>query len=277
MARHNFTYLYGRVTKNKITKDDNGNYLIGQTLLTVVRGKRNSEDDKMEDYIFDCPIIVSKNPDILYEMDKWKENDMVIVKGTVSTKDVKKTRICPNCGHKNSRDGVLLYITPIFAQKVSSCSTKELCFELLKKNCEISNQVIVAGNVCNDPESFKGNGPIQTQYQLAVNRKFRVKEDSPEIKTDYPWIKSYGENAKNDMAFINKGGSVLVEGYIQTREFKQTLVCEECGEEFLTDDQTLEITPYSTEYLIGCNSMEDIERMNAEQVEMAENILKGNA
>jgi len=263
MARHNFVFLYGKVTKNpKIITDSEGNFLRGQCMLTTIRGDRSTEDDNYGDFKYDCPIILTKNPELIYEMSTWHENDMVEVKGTISTRDIKRTTTCPHCKHQNSKMGVLLYITPIYCSAIETGLSDEKCFELLKQKCEISNQCIVAGNLCNDPQFYRHQtGLCQTQYQIALNRKFRVKEDPPETKTDFPWIKSQGENAESDAKFLMKGSSVLVEGYIQTRKIEQTTICEECGEAYSWNDQAMEIVPYSTEYLLNCRTIEEIEEM----------------
>jgi len=263
MARHNFVFLYGKVTKNpKIITDDEGNFLRGQCSLTTARGVRSSEDDTFGDYKYDCPVILTKNPDLIFEMSKWRENDMVEVKGTISTRDIKRTTTCPHCGHQNTKIGVLLYITPIYCSAIETGCSNERGMELIREKCEISNQCIVAGNLCNDPQFYRHeNGLCQTQYQIALNRKFRVKEDPPETKTDFPWVKSQGENAESDAKFLMKGSSVLVEGFIQTREIIQRTTCEECGEMYDWNDRAMEIVPYSTEYLLNCRTIEEIEEM----------------
>ena len=263
MARHNYVFLYGIVTKYpKIITDVFCYFLRGHCMLTTVRGERSVDDDTMGNFKYDCPIILTKNEQLIYEMSTWHENDMVEVKGTISTKDIKRTTTCKHCGHQNSKLGVLLYITPIYTSAIERNLTKEQCFELLRKKCEISNECIVAGNVCNDPQFYKHpNGLCQTQYQIALNRKFRVKEDPPEIKTDFPWVKSQGTGAESDAKFLMKGSSVLIDGMIQTREFMQKTVCEECGQEYEWPDQAMEIVPYCTEYLLNCRSAEEIETM----------------
>ena len=263
MARNNYVFLYGRVTKNpKIITDEEGNFKRGQCMITTIRGDRSSEDGNLGNFKYDCPIIISQNPELIFKMSTWKENDMVEIKGTISTRDIKRTSTCPHCGHQNTKMGVLLYITPIYCGVVETGITKEKGDELLKEKCEISNECIVAGNLCNDPKFYRqNNGLCQTQYQIALNRKFRVVEDPPEIKTDYPWVKSNGENAVSDCKFLKKGSSVLVNGYIQTREIEQKTVCEECSNEYEWRDQAMEIFSYSTEYLLNCRTSEEIEEI----------------
>ena len=278
MARHNFVFLYGKVTKNpKIITDGEGNFLRGTCMITTIRGTRNTEDDNFGDFKYDCPIIVTRNPDLIFKMAQWKENDMVELKGTISTKDIKRTSVCAHCGHQNTKAGVLLYITPIYLDVIEKGLNEEACIEKLKEKCEISNQCIVAGNLCNDPQFYQHeNGLCQTQYQIALNRKFRVKEDPPELKTDFPWVKSQGENAISDKKFLKKGSSVLIEGFIQTRNITQKNVCEECQEEYSYKDQAMEIVPYSTEYLLNCRTVEEIEQMEAEEQEKAFKNIFGN-
>ena len=276
MSRHNFAFLYGTVAKNpRITmNEETGDFIVGQCLIYTIRGKRSVEDDELVDYVYDCPVIASKNKDILFKMNQLKENDMVFVKGMISTRDVQKISVCPHCHHTNKRNGVLLYVTPIFLEKVENGVSKEKSQALLKEKCEISNQILVTGNLCGEPEIYKSNKGMQVQYQLALNRKFRVKEDPPEIKTDYPWVKSTGKNAENDALFLKTGATVLVEGYLQTRTFKQTLTCENCGEQYETDEQTLEIGSYSTEYMMGCNTVAEIEEKENQIVDDVLNSLK---
>lgn len=275
MSRHNFAFLYGSITKKpKIYTDDDGNFTLGQCLLTTIRGKRSLEDDELVDYVYDCPVLVSRNKDIIYKMNELQENDMIFIKGMITTKDIQKISVCPHCHHQNQRNSVLLYITPIFIERVEHGKSKEHCQELLKEKCEISNQVIVTGNLCNEPEIYRSPKGVQVQYQLALNRKFRVKEDPPEIKTDFPWIKSTGKNAENDALFLKTGATVLIDGFVQTRTFKQTLTCENCNEKYDIDEQTLEISPYSTEYMMGCNTISEIEEKEQNTVDNILNDLK---
>ena len=278
MARHNFCYFLGPGKKKpKIISDRDGNLVRGQCMLTVVRGERSVEDDNFGDFKYDCPIIMSQNPDQIYEMAQWEEHDIVLVKGTISTRNIIRKSICPTCGHQNIKEGVLLYITPIHLLKVESGFSENQGFEYLRKHCEFSNQCIVAGNLCTDPIYYKyPNGMSQVQYQIALNRKFRVKEDPPETKTDFPWVKSQGENAESDRKFLVNGSSVLIEGFVQTRNINQKVSCEECESEYSYKDQAMEIVPYSTEYLLNCRTIEEIELLEKEQQENAFASIFGN-
>ena len=274
MARNNYVFLYGRVTKNpKIVVDNDGNYLRGQCLLTTIRGKRNVGSEELEDYKYDCPIIMTRDPNRIHEMAQWKDKDMVEIKGIICTRDIKRISTCANCKHENVKVGVMLYIEPIYLGRVESGLTDEQCTEKLRAKCEISNQCIVAGNLCNDPTSVRDDSDIlHTQYQIALNRKFHVKNDPPDMKTDYPWVKSMGENAKLDSLYLRKGSSVLIDGFIQTRQFKQKTVCEECGETYTWTNSVIEIVPYSTEYLLNCNFGEQYVENSSDATTQTENV-----
>ena len=64
--------------------------------------------------------------------------------------------------------------------------TDAQALELLKDSCEISNQAMIDGTLCRDPQSFTSKkGKTTTNYQLAVNRKYFIKDGDPMVKTDY--------------------------------------------------------------------------------------------
>lgn len=258
MARHNYVFLYGRVSKPpKILMDDSGGLIRGQCMITTIRSERSSEDE-FYSFRYDCPIIMTKNPDILKEMTRWKENDMVEVKGMVSTRKISRSTICPYCKTRNLKAGALLYITPTYCAAIETGISKETCYELLRKKCEISNQCIVVGNLCSNPKVHQvENGSCQTCYQIALKRKLHVREDPPELKADFPWVKSIGANAAKDAKCLMKGSSVLVDGKIRTSEIVRKNICGQCGREYGCKDQAMEIIPYCTEYLLNCRSLEE--------------------
>jgi hypothetical protein len=89
---------------------------------------------------------------------------------------------------------------------------------------------------------------IVTQYQLAIERKFTIREDDPNIRTDYPWVKSYGQNAINDKDRLHLGSQVTVDGCLQARSVNRHATCSTCGCVYDWKDRALEIVPYETEY-----------------------------
>lgn len=273
MARNNFVLLYARVTKNpRISTDENGNFTRADVVLTTSKGERSSQnaDSYIKSYEFDCPVMITKDPYLISKINEWVPDDIVLIKGVISSRDIDKISICSVCGKKNSRPGTVMYITPIYVQKVKHCKDEASALEELKNGCEISNLCIVAGNICENPKFYRNeNGLCMTQYNIALNRKFRVVTDPASLKTDYPHVKSYGDLAVNDAMFLQTGATVLIEGYIHTRGFTKKCTCAHCGSEYETPDRAMEIIPYATEYLTGCRNVEDIEKMKKEQTSSA--------
>lgn len=121
--------------------------------------------------------------------------------------------------------------------------------ELMNKR-EISDIALIIASVCREPKMLKTDaGLIITQYQVALNRKYRVQNDPPEIKTDYPWVKSYGANAREDKKRLRIGSVAFYDGYLQARVVHRTTKCEICQEFYNWDDKAMEIVPYETEYM----------------------------
>lgn len=47
---------------------------------------------------------------------------------------------------------------------------------------------MVVGTLCRDVDEFSTDKNLRiAQYQIAVNRKYRLKDSSAEERTDYPW------------------------------------------------------------------------------------------
>lgn len=260
MAMQNFVFLYGQVLKKpRIAKDEDGNYVMGMCTLNVLRGLRDT-GDSIKQLKYSCPVIMTRNPELVAIMDTWNEGDMCEVKGTVTTREIKKSTTCPHCREKNKKDGNAVFISPIYMSSRETNVSKEQGLALLKQRCEISNQVILIGALCREPEKIElGNDNIITQYQLSVNRKFKIKEDSVDKKTDYPWVKSYGKYAKEDAETLHTGSVILVDGMLQTRDVERTTHCE-CGQSYKWNDAALEVVPFAVEYLKNFYSADEIEK-----------------
>jgi len=271
MARQNFVLLNGQLVQDpKIIKDENGAYLRAMCAVKVIRGVRDFGDN-ISHLKYDCPVIMTGNPERIAEIETWKANDMVEIKGVLTTKEIKKVTICENCQTKNKIDGVYTYINPIFCERKETGLTKEEGLELLKKRCEISNYLLCVGTLCRDVDTYLTDKNLKiAQYQIAVNRKFRIKESSAEERTDYPWVKSYGENAIEDEKALRKGSVILIDGMLQTREIVRSSVCCECGHSYKWNDQATEIVPYQNEYLQNFTTGEEWEQ---EQVQAEQDAL----
>lgn len=268
MAKHNYVSLYGLVTRdpNIFKNDETGEYLRGMCPVMVVRGVRSSSDIQFK---YDNPIIMSGNAEQIKKMETWRIGDMVEIKGAITTKNVIKRMSCEHCGHKNSKQGTVVFVNPIYTDIRERNQSSEQAAALLKQRNEISNIVFALGNLCNDPETYVTNkGTILTTYEIAITRKFRVQEDAADARTDYPWIKSYGAIAAADSKALKKGSLIYVDGFLQTRKIEKNCVCEQCGETFKWPDSSMEIVPYTTEYLRNYYTPEEIQSKEEEEYKL---------
>ena len=274
--RHNFVYLNGQIlSEPKITKDTSGRLVRGMCAINVIRGKRDFGNN-IDDIQFDCPIIMTGDPEKIQRMSEWHANDMIEVKGTITTKEVTKSTICKHCGEKNSASGVIVYINPIYMDVRERGLTREQGLEVLRRRAEVSNNVLVIGALCRDVESYiTAKGVRITQYQLAINRKFMLKDDIAENRTDYPWVKSYGSIGEEAEHCLHTGSVVMIDGMLQTRRVQRTTVCEHCGESYNWEDSATEITPFSVEFLQNFDLPEEYEeKIRKENEILAEKIFK---
>lgn len=267
MARHNYVSLYGQVTREPtiIKNEETGEYLRGMCPILIARGVRSADTVTHK---YDNPIIMSGNAEQVKRMEEWRVGDMVEVKGAITTKNVIKTKSCDHCGEKNKKNGTVVFVNPIYTGIRERGQSSEQAAELLKERSEISNIAFLLGSLCADPEQYlTSKGAYLTTYQLGITRKFRVQEDSADARSDYPWVKSYGMIAAADIKALKKGALVYVDGFLQTRKIEKNCVCEYCGETFKWPDSSMEVVPYTTEYLRGHYSPEEIKRMEDEQLD----------
>ena len=270
MAKHNVALLNGQVVQQpRFIKDAGGKIIRAMGPIGVIRGVRDFGNN-IDNIKHDAPIIMTSNPDLIKIMLTWEVGDMVEIKGSVTTKDITKSCTCKHCGQKNMKKGSLVYVNPIFMCVHEKRLSPEEGVKVLRSRCEISNQVTLIGAVCREPQLYiTDKGLAITTYQMAVRRKYRIATDSAQIKTDFPWIKSYGIIAKNDAAAIKKGAYIFVDGMIQTRELERLQVCEHCGKEYRWCDFAMEIVPFATEYLRDYYTKEEIQAREKEQTAMA--------
>lgn len=254
MARENFVLLHGQILAlPKIYQSAEGELTRAIMAVKVLRrpylgGQGQIVGGKL--YV-DCPIILTADHGLIQQIADMEQGDMVDIRGVLTTREVTKSTVCSQCGHKNSAPGVSTYITPIYVcrreQKVDTVTG----FEYLKARNEISNLVIVIGTLCRPPKVYSDDQHSSTQYQLAVNRKYHIRDNSS-VRTDYPWVQSFGRQAQQDAVRLQEGANVYVNGGLQTREVVRNCTCENCGFQYTWQDSASEIIPYSTEYLTGC-------------------------
>ena len=268
MAIHNLVINYAQLKQApQIAIDRNtGIPINGYVVVKTIRADRFIDDGNDSPIKEDYPIIFTTDPAILQEMQTWSKNDMVEIKGTFSTRKINKSQTCPKCGTRVEKEGELSYINPIYAKKRAHVSNDDDAHANLVENREISNIAFMLGRICIEPKKIvTAKNKVIVQYPLAVNRKYRNKFDEIDEKTDYPWIKEYGEMAANDLEKIHVNTIVFVDGCVQARTIKRACTCPNCKIKFEWPDKTMEIAPYSVEYVDNYYTDEDILKMKEEE------------
>jgi single-stranded DNA-binding protein len=269
MAKHNQVILNGQISiPPKIICDDNGEPIRAMCGIDVMHGTRDFGNN-IDNIKYDIPIVMTSDKEMVQKIAKFKKGDTVEIKGAITTRDITKRTTCKYCGHKHEKQGNLVCITPIFAEVRESALTDEKGKQVLRNRCEISNMVTVIAPLCRDPQLYiTEKGTCVTTYQLAIRRKFRIKKDT-DIRTDFPWVKSYGAIAQNDAKSLKKGSYVFIDGRIQVRQLKRVQECENCGKVYEWADSATEIVPYAVEYLRDFYTQEEILAREKEEGQIA--------
>jgi single-stranded DNA-binding protein len=269
MAKHNQVILNGQVSiPPRVICDEHGTPVRAMCGVDVMHGTRDFGNN-IDNIKYDVPIIMTSESEMIKKIASFKKGDMVEIKGTITTKDVTKRTTCKYCGHKHEKLGNLVCITPIYAEVRETALSDENGKKVLRDRCEISNMVTVIAPLCRDPQLYKTDkGKSVTTYQLAIRRKFRIKKDA-DVRTDFPWVKSYGLIAENDAKTLRKGSYVFIDGRIQVRQLTRVQECEKCGKTYEWTDSATEIVPYSVEYLRDFYTKEEIEKREKEEGRIA--------
>lgn len=263
--KHNNVFLCGWVSQPPtiIINEKTGEIVYTAGRINTIRGVRNY-GTKTSKLSYDHPFIYTVNPEMVDAMKQWKRGDFVEVKGSMTTKNVNKTHCCPYCKHVNGTPGTIVYVHPIYMRVCGHEENEKEAAKQLKEFCEISNTATAIGVLCRDPQVYRTPRSTITSYQMAIRRKFRIAEDAQDLKTDFPWVKSYGKIGKNDALLLRKGSYIMLDGWVQSREFERTTVCEQCGQEFQWNDFTQEFVPYASEYMRNCKTPDEIQKEEEE-------------
>ncbi len=249
MATHNVFTGYGQVyIPPRVIKNEEGEFVRATCAVMTIRANR-SIGDTLENVKYDTPPLRTANPDLCEEISSWKVGDMIEVKGTVTSRDIVRTNTCPKCGGENQIKGVLTYVHPIFCDRRETNISDREGLRLLQYRNEISNSVTLIGMLTQDPVFQQNGKKIVGKYQVAVMRRFRIKEDSPDRTADFIWIRSFGKIAEVDRKYLKKGTLIYIDGVLQTINYDRKIVCAHCGEEFSAKETSMEVVPYNVEYL----------------------------
>ena len=278
MAKQNLVLLNAKVETEPVIErnEETGEYRYGMCIMDVVRGKRTVGDNKQ--YIkHDGPVIVSKDEYMIREMEKWKVNDFIELKGLLVSKDIDKVSKCPHCLDErgehtiNVKQGTMIYVNPIESITIAQGLDSQQADRMLLNKKEMSNQIYCIGTVIKEPRIFRTKfDTIVCDYQVAINRKYHIRTDDPSIRTDWIYVKSYGERAVEDKLRLRIGSELSIDGFIQTRNVKRKTVCPHCGQEYIWLDKSTEIVPYAVEYHKGTYRTD--EELEKEELTEAENL-----
>lgn len=292
MAQYNNVHLYGIAAKDaKSTRDDiTGAVLDANVVIITLSSARKYEGSNEGATIeFNHISVRAGIPEMAKKIAKIRQNDIVVLKGTLNTRNVPKAVTCSACSERYNAvepgedmykaQGMITFVTPIdidirntdFGNRTSNIN-KMLISEDEKKqkirqetlnainsiieHREMSNEVQIIGNLCADPAPQE-NGRA-TAYQIGINRNFYLKDDLPSVSSDYPYVRSYGRQADSDMEHLQKGSLVLVDGFLRIRKFLRTTKCPACGFEKTWEANVMEIVPYTVQYLGGIKEQKEI-------------------
>lgn len=228
--------------------------------LMTARGTRDTGDGNFSIIKTNIPVL-SKDPKIVEIAGDFQQFDFVRIKCVLTTASKEKTSKCPACEEPYTDTKLISYVEPIYVERIEKCGTEEKANECLIKHLEVSQEVRLIGHVMFEPISIKNSkGKDICQYQLGVARTYRIHGSRDEEKSDFPWVKSFGKNARDDIKRLKVGTGVLIDGALQSRSVEKIVKCEHCGREFKLEERLLlEVVPYESEYLTNYVTDAEIE------------------
>ena len=271
-----FVYMLGAVIKPPQIVKNGCHYIYAMVYITVARGVREVGDRRR--YMkCDDPVIITRDPELIREIETWEECDIVEVYGELRSRLIKKTTYCSYCNTRNQIPGALVYVNPFSCEKRCHQDSVSDCIQYLAKHREVSNQLLTFGTLCRDPSKRRTlDGLVYTQYQAVLERN-PAGSVPPEPRPEFPWIRSYGSNAADDLRRLHIGSEVFIDGFLQARSINRHAVCGQefdekgnpvfdgngmpvmqidedgdfigCGERYDWKDRMVEIVPYETEYI----------------------------
>ena len=194
--------------------------------------------------------------------------------GILCTVPKPKRFTCDHCGNDIITHGISTFVRPLLFRVTESLEqlgaddidkiNEDRVFGMLLDRLPVSNVVTVIGNVFRNPEYAPQEGVCT--YGIAVNRSFHILEDPEDIRSDFPWVKSFGENANRDYQYLKdrlpdkQGTTVYVRGSLQGREnYIRKIKCPFCDGVSEHEDRegTIEIIAKDTVFLRNYNDVPD--------------------
>ena len=132
MAKENYVLLIGEMQGAPIINEDKA-----KAKFVIKTLRRN---DKI-----DYPIINVLDESLVEKIRPFAEGEFILVKGILTTTEVKKGVCCPHCQKVIKSEGTTTEVTAIEAVNIGTGYT----LEQLK---EVSSTVMLLGSLCRDPE-----------------------------------------------------------------------------------------------------------------------------
>lgn len=255
MAKENYNRLRGQLrTDIAYLKNADGEITTAVFPLTVIRRNIYNRAGNL-DAQFDRPIIATADKEMIRCAQQLQKHDIIDIKGMFRTRQSKKKLKCPHCGSTVIIEMPIATIEPVYIGVVEDRLNNVTDGTNYLLHCaEISNEAKVIGRVCTPTENIisgeTDRGDIYARYQLAVNRKLYIKGSiDEEDHTDYPFVYSYKDVAQSDLAVLQQGALIYLDGYIHTMQYDRETTCPDCGQDFTFQSQRMNLTPYANEYL----------------------------
>ncbi len=242
MARENSFNFFGVVNTLSVVlfNEESKTFRVTFTLKTT---RRNGREDFPKINIYSLTEEEAKEYVRLLQENVW-----VQVRGMVSTKMVDKPIKCEACGEVSSIGTLQTEIITFGKPLVLSEKLDPL------RVAEFANVGNVIGVVCTDLlRSDNAAGGAAAQFQIAVNRRYRVNELEKATRTDFPWVKVFGETANECLKRAHKSSQLYLTGAFQTRDVQRRVLCNACGKEMTYLERVGEVIPTGVEFLHNCN------------------------
>ncbi len=241
MARENSFTFFGQLDGAPVVlfNDEAKTYRVTFTLKTV---RRNGRADYPKISIYSLDEVAAKD-----YVSKLKPGVFVQLRGVLTTKMIQKPVKCEACGEVSMVDTL-------------QCETVSYGKAVVFKEqfnpidiAEFANVGCLIGSLCTDVQRRdRSGGTAAAQFQIAVNRKYRISELEKGTRTDYPWIKVFGETAEECLKRLQKSAQVYITGAFQTRDIERHVKCSKCGGYLVYPERVSEVVPNGVEFLNKC-------------------------
>ena len=241
MARENSFNFFGEVANAPVVlfNEEAKTYRVTFTIRTI---RKNGRNDFPKISVYSLDEAMAKD-----YVKRLHQGTYVQVRGMISTKMVKKPVKCESCGEVNMvstlQTEIISYGKPFILQERIDPSD-------IAEYANVGNMI---GSLCTEIQRKDSvAGPTAAQFQIAVNRRYRVNELEKGTRTDYPWVKVFGETATECLKRLRKSSQIYISGAFQTRDINRHIRCVKCEGELVYAERVGEVIPTGVEFLNNC-------------------------